>query len=142
MALGAVNFAGAPSFEPLPSGDYDGVTGTWEAKPTKAGDGTNIEAKFLLDFMDEDGTPRNRTILVRWNLSRNSLWRIKRDLVDMGADPSDFEGENVDLESILNSLFGTVPTPVTVSLTQRSYTPEGGEPRIQNDVNRVKARSA
>ena len=142
MPLGTVNFAQAPSFEPLPAGDYDGVTGTWEPKPTKAGDSMNVEAKFVLTYEDpETNETRTRTVLNRWNLKPESLWRIKRDLVAMGADPSQFESTDVDLEAVLNSLFGAIPTPVTVTLVQRSYTPDGGEPRVQNDVSKVVLRS-
>jgi hypothetical protein len=141
MPLGRVDFSSAPSFEPLPAGDYEGQTGSWEAKPTNNGDSTNIEAKFVLSYQDDGGADRTRTVLARWNLKPTALWRIKRDLISMGADPSTFESKDVDIEGILNDLFGPIPTPVTVSLGQRSYTPEGGETRITNEVTKVVKRS-
>lgn len=141
MPLGKINFSNVTTFEALPAGEYHGQTGTWEDKLTNAGDSVNIEAKFILNFTDEKtGVDRNRTQIIRWNLKDQSLWRIKRDLIDLGADQSDFEGEDVDLEAILNSIFGTVPTPVRVVLTQRQFTPqEGGEPRTVNEVVRCYA---
>jgi hypothetical protein len=45
----------------------------------------------------------------------NALWRAKRDLVAMGADPSDFESTEVDLESILNELCSPPGTPVILT---------------------------
>jgi hypothetical protein len=137
MPLGRIDFSSAPSFEPLPSGEYTGQTGSWEAKPTNNGDSTNIEAKFILNYQDDNGSDRTRTVLARWNLKPTALWRIKRDLIAMGADPSTFESADVDIESILNDLFGPIPTPVIVTLDQRSYTPEGGEARISNNVTKV-----
>lgn len=142
MPLGKINFSNVTTFEALPAGEYHGQTGTWEDKLTNAGDSVNIEAKFILNFTDEKtGVDRNRTQIVRWNLKDQSLWRIKRDLQDLGAAESDFEGEDVDLEAILNNIFSpTVPTPVRVVLSQRTYTPpDGGEPRTVNEVVRCYA---
>ena len=138
MPLGRINFSNVSTFEALPSGEYFGKTSTWEDKLTNAGDSINIEAKFVLDYTDDkSGIDRTRTQVVRWNLKDQSLWRIKRDLQDLGVPESDFEGEDVDLEGILNQVFGTIPTPVRVLLTQRTYTPpDGGEPRTVNEVVR------
>ena len=142
MPLGRIDFASAPAFEPLPAGDYEGQTGSWEAKPTNNGDSTNIEAKFVLNYQDDNGNDRTRTVLARWNLKPTALWRIKRDLIGMGADPSTFESKDVDIESILNDLFGPIPTPVIVTLDQSPYTPpNGGETRINNNVTKVVKRS-
>lgn len=141
MALGKVNFAAAPSFEPLRNGDYEGVTERWEAKRTKNGDSNNIEARFKVEYEDEKtGENRVRTVMCRWNDKDTALWRIKRDLIAMGADPSEFESDAVDLEGILNRLFGVVPTPVIITLTQSTFTPEGGEPQTRNEVYKVVAR--
>ena len=141
MPLGRIDFSSAPAYEPLPGGDYEGQTGSWEAKPTNNGDSTNIEAKFVLNHQDENGNDRTRTVLARWNLKPTALWRIKRDLIAMGADPSTFESNDVDIEGILNDLFGPIPTPVIVTLEQRAYTPEGGETRMTNNITKVVKRS-
>lgn len=141
--LGKVDFASAPTFEPLPAGDYDGQTKGWEAKPTRNGDSTNIVAQFIVQYEDAEGNEKTRTITTNWNLKPQSLWRVKRDLIAMGADPSDFEGDDVDLEAILNDLFGSTPTPVTLTLDVREWTPEGEtEARQQQEVKKVVGRLA
>lgn len=138
MPLGRINFSNVAAFEALPGGEYHGQTGTWEDKLTNAGDSVNIEANFTINYTDEKtGIDRTRKQIIRWNLKDQSLWRVKRDLQDLGVPQSEFEGEDVDLESILNSVFSPVPTPVRIVLTQRTYTPQdGGEPRTVNEVVR------
>lgn len=138
MPLGRINFSNVTTFEALPAGEYHGQTGTWEDKLTNAGDSINVEGTFILNFTDEKtGMDRTRKQIIRWNLKDQSLWRIKRDLQDLGVPQSDFEGEDVDLEEILNGVFGQIPTPVRVILTQRTFTPQdGGESRLVNEVVR------
>lgn len=139
--LGKIDFSAAPSFEPLPDGEYQGQTKGWEAKPTKAGDSTNVVASFVVEYEDEQGNEKTRTITTNWNLKPTALWRVRRDLIAMGADPEDFEGDDVDLEAILKDLFGQVPTPVTIVLKTREWTPEGEDtPRRSNEMVSVKAR--
>lgn len=139
--LGPIDFSAVEDYKPLPNGKYPGQTVSWESKPTKSNDSTNIEAKFIVEY-EEAGETKQRTILNRWNLKPQSLWRIKRDLVAMGADPEDFEGDNVDLQALLNDLFGVAPTPVWVTLSVRSYRPEGAdEDRLSNEVTKVEARA-
>ena len=140
--LGVIDFTAAKDFEPVPAGDYPGQTKSWEAKPTKNGDSHNIEAKFVFEYTDpESQETKNRTHTQRWNLKPQALWRIKRDLIAMGADPDDLKGNDVNLAAVLNDLFGAVPTPVMLSFEVTSYTPEGAtEPRMQNELVKVVAR--
>lgn len=142
MPLAPINFAAAPSFEPLPAGTYEGKTVSWEAKDANDGQSTNIVAKFLVEYEDpSSGDIRTRTITTNWNLKDTALWRVKRDLIALGCDPADFEGNAVDIEARLNEVFGPVPTPVRLVLTQRSWRPKDAdpdsEPRISNDVQKV-----
>lgn len=148
MPLGTLDFTGVTNeFPVLTPGDYDGQTKTWELvdnKPTKknpTGEGQHIFAKFVVTREDEDGNEENVTLFKRWFLGAKSLWVIKRDLIDMGADPAELEGDAVDLEALLNDRFGQIPTPVTITVKNEPYTPEGGETRINNVVDRVKLRS-
>lgn len=141
MPLGKIDFQNIPSFEPVEAGEYDGFTDSWEAKPTKAGDSTNIEGKFKFNYQDSDGNETQRTIVARWNLKKEALWRMRQDLVNMGVDPSDLNSDSVDLEGILNNLFAPVPTPVTLRIIQRTWTPDGGEPQQRNEVAAVSLRS-
>jgi len=143
MPLGRIDFQNIPTFEPVEAGDYDGFTDSWESKPTKNGDSTNVEAKFKFNYQDGDGNEAQRTILARWNLKKEALWRLRNDLVNLGVDPSELTGDAVDLESILNNVFGTIPTPVTLRITQRTWTPDGGgEAQLRNEVAGVKLRES
>lgn len=141
MALGVIDFSGVKDFEAI-AGTFDGQTAGWEAKPTKAGDSMNVEAKF--EYVDSDGNLRKFTN--RWNLKPTALWRIKRDLISMGADPADFESTNVDLEAVLNRLFGPVPVPVTLTFTKRKYHVDPNDPaseeRESQDLVKVVGREA
>ena len=141
MPLGRIDFQNVPTFEPVEAGNYDGFTETWEPKATKAGDSTNIEGKFRFTYLDGDGNEAQRSIIARWNLKREALWRLRQDLVNMGVDPSELNSDAVDLEAILNQLFGVVPTPVTLRIVQRTWTPDGGEPQQRNEVAAVSLRS-
>ena len=137
MALGTIDFTKATGFVVVPAGTYDGQTKGWQAKPTNAGDSMNVEATF--DFEGPDGAIH--PYMHRWNLKPRALWRIKRDLLAMGADPADLEGTNVDLEGVLNGLCGGVPTPVRLTFSVVPYTPEGADkPRDQNELVKVALR--
>ena len=141
MPLGRIDFVNIPSFEPVPPGNYDGVTESWESKDTKKGDSTNIEGKFRFEYTNGEGEPASRSIIARWNLKPGALWRLSQDLVNMGVDPSELKSESVDLEAILNQVFGQIPTPVTLTITQRTWTPDdGGEAQQRNEITAVKLR--
>jgi hypothetical protein len=108
MALGVVDFSGV---DKKLNGTFEGQTEGWEAKPSKAGDSTNVIITF--SFADEEGNTRKHTEY--YSMKPNALWRAKRDLVAMGADPADFESTEVDLESILNELCSPPGTPVSLT---------------------------
>lgn len=147
MAIGKVNFAAAKPLAPLPAGDYPGKTKKWEAKPTKAGDSTNIVAQFVVQYTDQDtNEDKERTITTNWNLKDTALWRIKRDLIALGADPDDFEGgegddedAGVPLDDILNEIFTEAGTPCTITLEINSFE-QSGETRYNNNIVKVEAR--
>lgn len=123
MPLAPVDFSNVKELELIPAGTRVlGMTKSWEAKPSKAGDSTNIEAKFTFEY---DGL--QRTHVHRWNLKPGALWRVKRDFIKMGADPADLEGPAVDLEAILDEFFSS---PLQVWLTFGL-----GEPYETNDVD-------
>lgn len=148
--LGKIDFANAPQgFEPVPAGDYPGVTKSWEAGMNSAGDGKVVKAQFRFEVDDPlTGETKNRIQFVTWSLKNTALWRIKRDLVDMGVDPQLFQSTDVDLAAILNDVFSQ-PLPVTLTLSVEEYTPndgprdENGEiiKRKQNRLERVKLRT-
>lgn len=151
MALAKINFAAAKPLAPLPAGEYPGKTKKWEAKPTKAGDSTNIVAQFEVQYTDsETNEDKTRTITTNWNLKDTALWRIKRDLIALGADPDDFEGGEddgtgegeeggVNLQDILNEIFTGAGTPCTITLEINSFE-QNGETRYNNNIVKVEAR--
>lgn len=142
MPLGTINFHNIPTFEPVDGGVYPGQTDSWEAKPTKNGDSMNVEGKFRFVHTNSEGEEQDRSIILRWNLKREALWRIRGDLVKMGADPSELESDAVDLEAILNELFGQIPTPVNLTIRKYVWTPDnGGDPQDRNEVTAVSLRS-
>jgi hypothetical protein len=115
MALGVVDFSGV---DKKLNGTYEGQTEGWEAKPSKAGDSINVIITF--SFADEEGNTRKHPEY--YSMKPNALWRAKRDLVAMGADPADFESTEVDLESILNKLCSPPGTPVSLTFEFDSKT--------------------
>lgn len=141
MPLGTINFQNIPTFEPVEGGVYPGQTDSWEAKPTKNGDSMNVEGKFKFTHDNSEGEEQERSIILRWNLKREALWRIRGDLVKMGVDPSDLNSSAVDLEATLNEVFGSVPTLVNLTIRKYTYTPEnGGDPQERNEVTAVSLR--
>lgn len=141
--LGTVDFSGVQDgYTIIEAGKYSGETKDWEPKPNKNGDGQHIQARFVLVLPDG----KHHTLFKRWFLTPKALWVIKRDLIDMGVSPTEFEGEGVNLENILNRVFGSTPTPVTVTVLKTQYdtTDEAGEPvkRDQNVVDRISLRTA
>ena len=120
--LGTIDFSGVKDLE-SPVGTFDGQTVGWEAKPSKSGDSTNVVATF--EYTDGEGNTRKHTQY--WNLKPAALWRIKRDLIKMGADPEEFESTDVDLESILNDLFSPPGTPVRLTFRKQPDNPQFSE---------------
>ncbi len=147
--LGTVDFSVVEDFVALPAGRYPGQTkGEWESKPTKAGDSINVNVKISFDYEHTDPTDgevsiRTRTQTVRYNTKPDALWRIKRDLVALGADPDALKQKNVNLEALINEYFSGTPRPIWVHLTQRLWTPEGEvEAVMQNDVAKMEVRES
>lgn len=153
MPLAPVNFKDAESAYPVipvPMGqtlDVEGLSKTWEPVATADGSGVHVLAKYaVLHQMPGAETPRNIEFRVRWSLKPTGLWRTKRDLIALGADPTDFESTAVDLESILNELF-SAPHKATLTIKETTYTPKeydpsdpnSPQPRQQNEVVSIKA---
>lgn len=111
--LGTVDFSGVQELEAVETGIYEGQTKNWEAVENSNHDGMHIKANFMLQN-PEDG--RNFPLFTRWPLKVSGLWRTKRDLVALGANPEDLSGANVNLEAVINDIFGAVPTPVRASV--------------------------
>lgn len=122
--LGTVDFSEVQELKASDTGVYDGQTKNWEAVQNSNGDGMHIKANFIYEY---EG--RNVPIFTRWPLKKSGLWRTKRDLVALGADPADLSGSNVDLEAIINEIFGVVPTPVKLSIKKVIARDSNGVPK-------------
>jgi hypothetical protein len=132
MALGKVNFSGVTDFKPVPADSYLCTFKAWEHKknsPTGDNpDGSHILATFSIA---DGGEYEGKTLRVRWALSDKALWRIRQDLVILGADPEDLAGDDVDLEAIIN---GQVGHQAILDVKISSYKAANGEERQSNEV--------
>lgn len=124
MPLAPVDFSNVKELENVPVGTkLPGMTKSWEAKPASKDPTVSVvHAKFTYEW---EGL--QRTITTYWTIKPENLWSCKRDLIAMGADPSDLEGTDVDLEAILNEFFAT-PTPVWLTFGL-------GDPYETNEVD-------
>lgn len=140
MPLVKIDFANAPRFEPIPAGTVQGQTKKWELKETKDGESEYVLASFEVEVeieTEEGYKTSRRTLFCNWSLKPQALWRLKRDLIAMGADPADFESDDVDLEAILNDMFAR-PMAVELDVEVEEYKPPTGQARKQNRVTAVR----
>src|SRR5262245_40920114 len=83
--------------------------GTYPARYTavKAGKSKNNNDKFDLEFVlnTDDDEINGRKAFVQVTVTENSLWRVKKTLVDLGYDPSALEGK-VNLNEAFEELLG------------------------------------
>lgn len=133
--------------KPSPAGRYPGQTGTWkfaDNKPnSKAGAGKHVQANIvILVPSDSDEEPKRKTLFTRYFLNEDSLWKFKQDMIALGADPADLEGENVRIGAVMRQVWGQVPTPIWATIDiDNSYIPEGQTtPRPQNNVKKLELR--
>lgn len=161
MPLGPIDFSKAKQQAypviPVAQGetrDVEVTSKSWEAEPNKNGGGIHALAKYSVTWEFETG-PRTFDLRVIWPITaEGGLWRTKRDLLKLGADPADFEagdppGSAVDIEAILNSLFAQ-PHKAIMRVSEETYTPPGyvpgdestPQPRQTNSVKAIKSPSA
>ena len=160
MPLGPVDFTKAKNdypVIPVPRGetlDVEVISKSWEDQANTNGEGRHIVAKYSVTW-EFDGKPRTFELRVVWPYtSEGGMWRVKRDLIKLGADPAEFEagdppGSKVDLESILNELFAS-PHKAIARIREETFTPRdhvpsdptSPQPRQQNQVMAIKAPDA
>lgn len=130
-----VNTAGvAVGFEALPEGDYQATfTSFKNDKSTVKDVGVvpSIRMQFTVDEPEEHAGKKlfmNQTLIATGE--KANLHFLKKNLVDLGADPADLDAE-IDTDDILNDLIGA---KVTLKVTIRPY--QG------NNYNNVVIKSA
>lgn len=151
--LGAVDFSVVEDFELLPAGRYPGQTeGKWEPQLAKNQKTTNMNVKVSFQYekavVDDDGEPTNETEIktrpatVRYNNHPDALFRVKRDLINLGADPVLLKSKQVNLKDMLDQYFGgDRRSPIWVHLIQRPFTPEGSdEAEMRNEIAKIELR--
>ena len=133
--LGPLNFEGVQTERPVvPAGRVRAQFVGYEVRPTKAGDAHNINPQFKIT--DEDH-PNVGTILYgMWNTKPTALWRMKRDLLALGADQETMGSPNVQITEVLDELKAMAPE-VELVVVVEPYTPEGGETRDTNKIERI-----
>lgn len=155
QGLGPIDFSVVEDFELLPAGRYPGQTkGEWDAKLSSKGDTYNINVKTTFQYerpaVDEDGSPtgesevKTRPMTARYNTHPDALFRIKRDLINLGADPAVLKSKNVPLQSLCEEFFGgSRPRPVWITVMQRPYKPEGeDEAEMRNEISKIESRTS
>lgn len=107
MTLGKINFSGVTDFTPVPEGSYIATFKSWEHKQNSP-DGTNPDGTHVLaQFVINDGSEYDgKQLRVRWALTEKALWRIRQDLIVLGADPEDLAGDDVDLTPVIIAQIG------------------------------------
>lgn len=118
-------------FEPIPEGDYDARLTNWTPFTSKAGNACYNVEYTLQESANEF---RNRkvwdTLIVDFANAPKAVWRFKRDMVRLGADPSLFTPDT-DTDDIIASVMGA---ECRLSVTQETY-----EGKINNRIKEVKA---
>jgi len=100
-----VNLAGVKTtLEVIPDGTYPARFTEWKAANSKA----NQPKVTLISVFDQEAGEEvaGRKAFVECSLQPQALFKIKKSLIDMGADPDDLEENGLDLEPILNGLIG------------------------------------
>lgn len=141
--LGSIDFSVVDDFDPVAADRYPGQTGTWELKDANDGKSKNIVVKYPFEFTDAEGNDKTRTHSQYYNLKPAALWRLKRDLISLGADPDALKQKDVDLESLLNTIFSTIPKAVWLHMVVGTLPArDGGEARPTNNLDKVELREA
>lgn len=119
-----VDFEGVSTgFEPLDEGWYDAHIGSWKQFIAKSSGNKVVEVTFTLDEHKGRKAWRNYT------LTPESLWAIKKMLVDIGVDEKRVSSKDTPLHEILNEVIGA---PVKLKITRGEY-----EGKPKNDVAEV-----
>lgn len=133
MTLGKVNFSGVTDFKPVPPDSYLSTFKSWEAKKNSP-DGDNPDGQHVLAvFIINDGSEYDgKQLRVRWALTEKALWRIRQDLVILGAEPEDLAGDDVDLSAVIE---GQVGHQAILDVRIGTYKDKkSGEDRQSNEV--------
>lgn len=118
------------SFEPFDDGTYDARLSAWELRKGNKGDYYNLEFTF---FGNE--ALGNRKIWAMSSISDGALWRFKRDMIALGADPDDLApGSQVDTDDIVE---GRIGEECRLTCVQEDYTKKDGTPGRRSVVKEI-----
>lgn len=123
-----IDFTGVKTtFEPIPDGEYQATVTDWEIKETK--EGKNEGASYIaVEFTISEGEFENRKQWRNYSMLRQSLWALKKMLVNCGLSEDDLDGE-LDLDDLMPEVVGA---PCTLKIGHHTYDGE-----VRNDVKDV-----
>ncbi len=120
-------------FSPIDEAVYDAVLTDWELKEGDKGPYYNTE--FTLDESAEEY--KNRKVWTIMSLAPKALWRFKRDMTRLGADPEDMAPESdVDTDQIIARNVGA---SCRLKIVQEAYEANDGETKVRNNIKEVMA---
>ncbi len=99
-------------FEPLPEGKYPAHFAKWRKFKAKSSGDDTVEITFTLD------EHKGRKAWRNYSLTPQSLWAIKKMLVEIGVPEAKLSGSGVQLHEILDE---TIGAPCIVALTVGAY---------------------
>jgi hypothetical protein len=104
---------------------YPAILSRWEYMAAAKESG---EPYVVLEFRISEGEFEGRKQWRNFSLQRQSLWALKKALVNMGADPDDLEGA-FDLDDLMPDYIGSA---CLLDISQHTY-----EGTIRNDIKAV-----
>jgi hypothetical protein len=87
--------------EPRKAGDYDGTIVGHKLELASKSSG---QPTVRIDY-SEDESP-NRIMFTNYSLQPQALWKLKRDLIRVGADVETMNSPSADIEQIILGLYG------------------------------------
>lgn len=118
MSPVVVNLEGVKTtLEVIPDGKYPSKMSKYTFAMSKANQ-PKVTLEFIFDNDGDDNNPAaGRKAFVECSLQPQALFKIKKALIDMGADPETLEGP-VDLEQALSACIGA---DATISVKHHEY---------------------
>lgn len=121
------------SYTPAPAGTYEVTLGATELKSKKDDETSKyVKAKFVISdetFAEADG----KVIFANYSLKNGALWKTFQDLVKLGVDPEDLEGE-VDIMAVWESAKGR---KALASVSIRKFTRADGSETESNEITNL-----
>lgn len=100
-----VSFAGA-NFSVIDDGTYEAELEKHKTVPHPKDDPKGSPYVALTFIITEDGEYVKRRLWRNYSLKPEALWALKETMINLGASPDVFEGDEVDIDEELTNLYG------------------------------------